>query len=144
MTCGRKQSKIEGMKTIDVVAAVIRRENRIFATQRGYGEFKDGWEFPGGKIEKGESPEEALKREIREELATEIAVGEKILTVEQQYPSFFLRMHCYWAEIVTGDLELKEAENACWLSKKDLYSVDWLPADIEVVKAVEKHLTEEE
>ncbi len=130
------------MKTIDVVAAVIRAQNRIFATQRGYGEFKDGWEFPGGKIEAGETPEQALKREIREELDTEIAVGEKILTVEQEYPSFYLRMHCYWAEIISGELELKEAENACWLGREELYSVDWLPADLEVVKAVEQALTE--
>ena len=128
------------MKTIEVVAAVIRAQNKVFATQRGYGEFKDGWEFPGGKIEEGETPEEALRREIKEELSTEIAVGGHILSVEQDYPSFHLRMHCYWAEILSGELELLEAENACWLTAEELYSVDWLPADLEVVKTVEKAL----
>lgn len=105
------------MKTIKVVAAIIRDQDRIFATQRGYGEFKDGWEFPGGKIEEGETSENALIREIREELDTEISVGEKITCVEYDYPKFHLSMDCFWAEIVSGDLVLKEHEAAKWLSR---------------------------
>lgn len=128
------------MKTVRVVAAVIRKDNKIFATQRGYGEFKDGWEFPGGKIEEGETPEQALAREIKEELDTEIQVGELIGTIEYDYPKFHLSMDCFWCEIMQGGLELKEHEAARWLSKEELYSVDWLPADVGVVERVEEEL----
>ena len=128
------------MKTVRVVAAVIRKDNRIFATQRGYGEFKDGWEFPGGKIEDGETPEQALAREIKEELDTEIEVGKLIDTIEYDYPKFHLSMDCFWCEIMQGGLELKEHEAARWLSKEELYSVDWLPADVGVVERVEEEL----
>ena len=116
-------------KTIRVVAAVIRKGDRIFATQRGYGEFKDGWEFPGGKIESGETPQDALVREIKEELDTVIQVNDLIETVEYDYPSFHLSMDCFWCEVVSGKLVLKEAEAARWLTKKELDSVPWLPAD---------------
>ena len=126
------------MKTIEVVAAVIRSGSRIFATQRGYGEFKDGWEFPGGKVEPGEAPEEALTREIREELDTEITVGELIDTIEYDYPSFHLSMKCYWATLVSGNLELKEHEAARWLTREQLYSVDWLPADITLIEEIQE------
>ena len=128
------------MKTVRVVAAVIRKDNKIFATQRGYGEFKDGWEFPGGKIEEGETPEQALTREIKEELDTEIQVGKLIDTIEHDYPKFHLSMDCFWCEIMQGGLELKEHEAARWLSKEELYSVDWLPADVGVVERVEEEL----
>ena len=124
------------MKTIKVVAAVIRRGDYIFATQRGYGPYKDGWEFPGGKIELGESPRDALKREIREELETEIEVEGHICTVDYDYPEFHLKMECYWASIIEGHLELKEHEAAKWLSTSDLWTVDWLPADQFVVKQI--------
>ena len=127
------------MKTIRVVAAVIKATNEdgepiIFATQRGYGDFKGGWEFPGGKIEEGETPQEALKREIMEELDTEISVGELIETVEFDYPTFHLSMDCFWCEIVKGDLVLKEHEAAKWLTKKQLDDAEWLPADLTVVE----------
>lgn len=128
------------MKTVRVVAAVIRKDNKIFATQRGYGEFKDGWEFPGGKIEEGETPEQALAREIKEELDTEIQVGKLIDTIEYDYPKFHLSMDCFWCEIMQGGLELKEHEAARWLSKEELYSVDWLPADVGVVEKIEEEL----
>ena len=128
------------MKTVRVVAAVIRKDDKIFATQRGYGEFKDGWEFPGGKIEDGETPEQALAREIREELDTEIQVGKLIDTIEYDYPKFHLSMDCFWCEIMQGGLELKEHEAARWLSKEELYSVDWLPADVGVVEKIEEEL----
>ena len=128
------------MKTVRVVAAVIRKDDKIFATQRGYGEFKDGWEFPGGKIEDGETPEQALAREIKEELDTEIQVGKLIDTIEYDYPKFHLSMDCFWCEIMQGGLELKEHEAARWLSKEDLYSVDWLPADVGVVERVKEEL----
>lgn len=128
------------MKTVRVVAAVIRKDNKIFATQRGYGEFKDGWEFPGGKIEEGETPEQALTREIKEELDTEIQVGKLIDTIEYDYPKFHLSMDCFWCEIMQGGLELKEHEAARWLSKEELYSVDWLPADVGVVERVKEEL----
>ena len=126
------------MKTIRVVAAVIKAVNEnnkpiIFATQRGYGEFKGGWEFPGGKIEAGETPKEALKREIMEQLDTEISVGELIDTIEYDYPEFHLSMDCFWCEMVSGDLVLKEHEAAKWLDKEMLYSVDWLPADVRLI-----------
>lgn len=128
------------MKTVRVVAAVFRKEGRIFATQRGYGEFKDGWEFPGGKIEPGETPQQALIREIREELDTEIRVGELIETIEYDYPAFHLSMDCFWCEIVEGSLELREHEAARWLDRESLYSVDWLPADIGLIGKIEEAL----
>ena len=121
-------------KHIEVVAAIILRERRIFATQRGYGEWKDWWEFPGGKIEPGESPEDALKREIREELATEIEVDELLTTVEYDYPKFHLTMHCYLCTIISGDLSLLEHEDARWLAIDELDSVKWLPADKDVIE----------
>ena len=126
------------MKTIKVVAAVIKAVNKngediIFATQRGYGEFKDGWEFPGGKIEEGETPQEALRREIMEELDTEISVGELIDTIEYDYPTFHLSMDCFWCEVIKGNLVLKEAEDAKWLKKNELDKVDWVPADVELI-----------
>ena len=129
------------MKTVKVVAAVITASNEngekmIFATQRGYGEFKDGWEFPGGKVEPGETPQAALKREIMEELETEIEVGELIETIEYDYPTFHLSMDCFWAEIVKGDLVLREHEAAKWLTKDELENVDWLPADLGLVERV--------
>ena len=133
------------MKTVRVVAAVIKAINEngepiIFATQRGYGDFKDGWEFPGGKIEEGETPQEALKREIMEELDTEISVGELINTVEYDYPTFHLSMDCFWCEIVKGDLVLKEHEAAKWVTKEQLNSVAWLPADIKLVENISTKL----
>lgn len=126
------------MKTIRVAAAVIRKGNRIFATQRGYGEFKDGWEFPGGKIEPGETPQEALVREIREELETEIRVGDLIDTIEYNYPTFHLSMDCFWCEIVEGSLKLKEHEAAKWLDRESLYTVDWLSADVGLVEKIKQ------
>lgn len=128
------------MKTVRVVAAVIRKDDKIFATQRGYGEFKDGWEFPGGKIEDGESPEQALAREIKEELDTDINVRELIDTIEYDYPNFHLSMDCFWCEILQGELELKEHESARWLSKEKIYSVDWLPADIGLIEKIQEKL----
>ena len=124
------------MKQIEVVAAIIRKDDLIFATQRGYGEFKDWWEFPGGKVEAGETPEEALKREIREELSTEINVDEFLCTVEYDYPAFHLTMHCYLCSLLTEALHLNEHEAARWLKLEDLDSVDWLPADLEVVETI--------
>ena len=124
------------MKTVRVVAAVIRDGDKIFATQRGYGDFKGGWEFPGGKIEEGETPQEALVREIEEELETEIIVGELIDTIEYDYPTFHLSMDCFWAEIVSGDLVLKEHKAAKWLMKTELESVKWLPADITLINKI--------
>ena len=112
----------------------------VFATQRGYGDFKDGWEFPGGKVESGESPQEALVREIEEELDTTIEVGEHLCTVEYDYPKFHLTMHCYICSIIDGALTLLEHEAARWLKREELWSVEWLPADIEVVKALEKEM----
>ena len=117
------------MKTIRVVAAIIFNQGKVFATQRGYGEFKDGWEFPGGKIEPGETPEEAIKREIKEELDTEIEIVKFLDTVEYDYPKFHLSMDCFICKVVSGDLVLKEHEAAKWLTKENLDSVDWLPAD---------------
>lgn len=131
------------MKIVKVVAAVIKSVNEkeepiIFATKRGYGEFKGGWEFPGGKIEVGETSQEALKREIMEELETEISVGELIDTIEYDYPTFHLSMDCFWSEIIVGDLVLKEHEDAKWLRKEELTSVEWLPADITLVDSIKK------
>ena len=125
------------MKQIEVVAAIIHdADNRIFATQRGYGDMKDGWEFPGGKMEPGESPEDALKREIWEELETKIEVERFVTTVEWDYPKFHLTMHCYWCSVESGCLTLKEHEAARWLNRDQLDSVDWLPADVLVVDAI--------
>ena len=124
------------MKTIKVVAAVIQADKKIFATQRGYGDFKGGWEFPGGKIEDGETPEEALKREILEELDVKISVGELINTIEYDYPTFHLSMDCFWCELVSGEIVLKEPEPAKWLDRDSLYSVEWLPADVSLIEKV--------
>lgn len=126
------------MKTIRVVAAVIRDKEKIFATARGYGELKGGWEFPGGKVEPGETPQQALKREIMEELNTEIEVGELIDTIEYDYPTFHLSMDCFWAKVSVGELELKEAEAAKWLTKDELDSVAWLPADITLMGKIKE------
>lgn len=128
------------MKTIEVAAAIIQDGDKIFATQRGYGEFKDGWEFPGGKIEQGETPGEALIREIREELDTEIEVGEQIDMVEYDYPQFHLTMHCFFCTIISGNLTLKEHEAAKWLTKETLDSVDWLPADEGLIEKLKRIL----
>ena len=128
------------MKKIEVVAAIIKKEGRIFATQRGYGEFKGGWEFPGGKIELGEKHEDALIREIREELNTKITVGELVETIQYQYPTFFLTMYCYWCEVLEGNLELLEHQDARWLTKEELDQVEWLPADVALVKKLKQLL----
>lgn len=124
------------MKTINVVAAVIMKEGKVFATQRGYGEFKDGWEFPGGKVEAGESPEEALRREIREELEVEVNVGDLIDTIEYDYPAFHLSMKCYACTIAGGSPHLLEHEAARWLSADQLDYVAWLPADITLIPKI--------
>ena len=129
------------LKSIHVVAAVIRDGNRVFATQRGYGPCKDGWEFPGGKIEPNEMPEQALYREIREELDTEVAVGEKLAQVEYDYPDFHLSMGCYWCAIRSGRLTLKEHEAARWLGLDELDSVDWLPADQTIIRHIGQTLS---
>ena len=125
-------------KKLQVVAAIICKDNRIFATQRGDGEFRGQWEFPGGKVEPGETPEEALIREIKEELDIEISVGKYIHTVEYDYPTFHLSMLCFICKILSGSLVLKEHEEARWLEKDNLYSVDWLPADLEIVSLLER------
>ena len=125
-------------KNIKVVAAVIKNGNKIYATQRGYGEFKGGWEFPGGKIEQGETSQEALVREIEEELETKIKVNDLIDTIEYDYQTFHLSMECFWCEIVKGNLVLLEAEAAKWLTKEELYSVDWLPADLLLIPKIEQ------
>ena len=134
------------MKTVKVVAAIIKAVNEngetiIFATQRGYGDFKGGWEFPGGKIESGETPQEALKREIIEELDTEVSVGELMDTVEYDYPQFHLSMDCFWCQIVRGNLVLKEHEAARWLTKDELNNVEWLPADITLIVKIRNLLS---
>src|SRR5699024_12573100 len=128
------------MKTVKVVAAIIIHENKIFATQRGYGEFKDGWEFPGGKIEPGETPQQALVREIKEELDTEIEVGDYLETVEYDYPSFHLSMDCFFCTIKMGDLVLREHEAAKWLTVETLDDVDWLPADKVLIEQIKRYL----
>ena len=129
------------MKTIKVAAAVIcdslKEKSRIFATARGYGEFKGLWEFPGGKVEAGETPQQALVREIREELETEVRVGDLIDTIEYDYPNFRLSLDCFWCEVITGELKLLEAESARWLTKETLYEVQWLPADIALISKIE-------
>lgn len=134
------------MKTVKVVAAIIKAVNEngetiIFATQRGYGDFKGGWEFPGGKIESGETPQEALKREIIEEIDTEVSVGELMDTVEYDYPQFHLSMDCFWCQIVRGNLVLKEHEAARWLTKDELNNVEWLPADITLIEKIRNLLS---
>lgn len=128
------------MKTVNVVAAIIIKDKKIFATQRGYGEFKDGWEFPGGKVEKGETPENAIVREIKEELDTEIKVKEYFDTVEYDYPNFHLSMKCYICSALSGKLELLEHEAARWLDSDSLLSVDWLPADLGLVEKLKQYL----
>ncbi len=124
------------MKTIEVVAAIIKNDDKIFTTQRGYGDFKGFWEFPGGKIEAGETPQQALIREIKEELDIDIKVGELVTTVEYDYPQFHLTMHCFICTIFAGDMVLKEHENSKWLTKDTLNSVDWLPADVELLEII--------
>ena len=131
------------MKTINVAAAIIKSQTEdgtpvIFATQRGYGEFKDWWEFPGGKMEEGETPQEALVREIREELDAEIEVLDLLDTVECDYPAFHLSMDCFWCEVASGELKLLEAEAARWLTKEELDSVQWLPADVTLIDKIRK------
>ena len=128
------------MKTIRVVAAIIIDNDKVFATQRGYGDFKGGWEFPGGKIEPDELPEDAIVREIKEELDTEVEVVKLLDTVEYDYPNFHLSMDCFICKIKSGDLVLKEHEAAAWLTKETLYSVDWLPADLGLIPKIEEYL----
>lgn len=133
------------MKVVNVVAAIITAEDKegrkiVFATQRGYGEFKGGWEFPGGKVEAGETPEQALAREIHEELDTEIEVGEYLDTIEYDYPTFHLSMRCYWCTVKSGNLVLKEHEAAKWLAKETLDSVAWLPADITIIDKIHERM----
>lgn len=134
---------VRQMKVIKVAAAVIIQNGRVFATQRGYGEFKDGWEFPGGKVEPEETPQEALVREIKEELNTVIEVGELLDTVEYDYPDFHLSMDCFICKIIAGDLELKEHEDARWLTTETLDSVDWLPADLGLIQKIKKYILEQ-
>lgn len=135
------------MKTIRVAAAVIKASNEsgepmIFATQRGYGELKGGWEFPGGKMEEGETPQQALIREIEEEFNTKVSVGDLIDKIEYDYPTFHLSMDCFWCEVISGDLELKEHEAAKWLTKDHLYSVEWLPADMILIDKIKREMNE--
>lgn len=130
------------MQTKKVVAAVIIKDGQLFATQRGYGNYKDWWEFPGGKIEPGETPQEALRREIREELATTVSVGELLDTIEYDYPEFHLSMQCYLCTIVSGELTLLEHEASRWLSKDELLNVRWLPADVAIVEKIGTLLSE--
>ena len=126
------------MKHIEVVAGIIKDGDKIFATQRGYGEFKDGWEFPGGKMEAGETPQQALARELKEELTVDVNVGDFLCTVDYDYTTFHLTMHCFYCSLIGGELTLLEHEAAKWLNMSELHTVNWLPADVEVVKALEK------
>lgn len=128
------------MKRIEVVAGIIKDSEKIFATQRGYGEFKDGWEFPGGKMEPGETPQQALARELKEELAIDVNVGEFLCTVDYDYPTFHLTMHCFYCSVIGGELTLLEHEASKWLKMTELHSVNWLPADVDVVAALERNL----
>ncbi len=128
------------MKHIEVVAAAIYQDGKVLAAQRGYGEFKGGWEFPGGKIEPGETQEQAIVREIQEEMAATIEVVEKLGTVEYDYPTFHLTMHCFWATVKDGKLQLLEHEGAKWVDKETIHTVDWLPADVEIVEQVAERL----
>lgn len=132
------------MKTVNVVAAIICddyiNKTKVFATQRGYGDYKDGWEFPGGKIEEGETPEAALVREIKEELATDIKVHDLIKVVDYDYPEFHLHMYCYWATVVSGNLSLLEHEAASWVTKQNISELDWLPADLELVEIIRREI----
>lgn len=128
------------MKNIEVVAAIFRKENTIFATEKGYGEFKGYWEFPGGKVEPGESLEEALRREIREELQVEINIEEKFTELDYDYPHFHLTMHCYFCSVLSGEITLVEATDARWLKKEELNTVNWLPADISLIEELKKQL----
>ena len=130
------------MKSIEVVAAIIRKGDRIFATQRGYGDFKDYWEFPGGKMEAGETPEQALVREIREELDAEIRIDKLLSTIEWDYPNFHLTMHCYICSLLSNELHLNEHEAAKWLSKEEIHSVNWLPADDQLLPLIVKELAQ--
>ena len=130
------------MKTVNVVAAIIRDGGKVFATQRGYGDYKDGWEFPGGKIEAGESPQQALVREIKEELDTDIAVGDCLTTVEYDYPAFHLSMQCFWCSIVDVRPVLKEHEAARWLDADHIDSVDWLPADLTIIDLIKDKMAD--
>ena len=131
------------MKTVRVVAAIIREGNKVFATQRGYGDYKDGWEFPGGKIEQGETPQQALAREIKEELDTDIAVGDYLTTIEYDYPAFHLSMQCFWCKIVDGTPVLIEHEAARWLDLEHIDSVDWLPADLTIIPLIKNDLIDQ-
>ncbi|SHK84374.1 8-oxo-dGTP diphosphatase [Selenomonas ruminantium] len=131
------------MKTINVVAAVIKKGNKILATQRGYGEFKDGWEFPGGKIEAGETPAEAIVREIKEELDAKIKVEDNLGLIEYDYPNFHLHMECFLCSLVSADLTLLEHEDMKWLTAETMDNVDWLPADVEMAKKVQEILKTE-
>ena len=124
------------MRRIEVVAAIIRREGRIFATQRSYGEWKGWWEFPGGKLEPGETPQQALAREIREELDAEIEIGALVCTVEWDYPTFHLTLHCYWCTLTSASLRLNEHDSARWLDREELHAVRWLPADVSVLEEI--------
>lgn len=131
------------MKTVKVVAAIIRDSNKIFATQRGYGDQKDGWEFPGGKIETNESPQQALVREIKEELDTDIVVGDYLTTIEYDYPAFHLSMQCFWCSIIDGTPVLKEHEAARWLDMEFIDSVDWLPADQTIIELIKDKMADQ-
>ena len=131
------------MKTVNVVAAIIREGTKVFATQRGYGDYKDGWEFPGGKIEQGETAQQALVREIKEELDTEISVGDFLTTIEYDYPQFHLSMQCFWCKIVEGTPVLKEHEAARWLDLEHIDSVDWLPADQTIITLIKEKMVDQ-